>query len=140
MGTADDVQAELWAYTLARGDDAFMHQHAVDALGAQRANVRTTPMQLTFALVGLYLYVERGYTGRQVQQVHAALARSRPLTWPTIVPPVCRGTITAEDVVAAPAGPARDAVIGKWCADVWSAYEACRHAVIEFLRTQDVTR
>ncbi len=88
MSTADDAQAELWAYTLGRGDAAFMHQHAVDSLGAQRADARTTPMQLTFALVGLYLYVERRYTGRQVQQVHAMLARRRPPRWPTIVPPV----------------------------------------------------
>ena len=58
MSSADDAHAELWAYTLGRGDAAFVHQHAVDALGAQRADGRTTPMQLTFALVGLYLYVD----------------------------------------------------------------------------------
>jgi len=138
MSTADDAQAELWAYTLGRGDAAFMHQHAVDSLGAQRADARTTPMQLTFALVGLYLYVERRYTGRQVQQVHAMLARRRPPRWPTIVPPVSRGTITAADVVAAPAGPARDAAIGRWCADVWAAYGACRDVVVEFLHTSGV--
>ena len=138
MSTADDAQAELWAYTLGRGDAAFVHQHAVDALGAQRADVQTTPMQLTFALVGLYLYVERHYTGRQVQQVHAALARWRSPQWPTLVPPVSRGTTTAADVMAAPAGPARDAAIGRWCADVWSAYGACRDVVVEFLRTRGI--
>src|SRR5436309_10980840 len=99
MSTADDAQAELWAYTLGRGDAAFMHQHAVDALGAQRADERTTPMQLTFALVGLYLCVERGYTGRQVQRVHAALARRRSLRWPSLQPPITRGTIGVAQVV-----------------------------------------
>jgi hypothetical protein len=138
MHTDDEVQAELWAYTLGRGDPAFVHQHAVDALGAQRADGRTTPMQLTFALVGLYLGVERGYTGRQVQQVHAALARRRLAQWPTVAPPAARGTISAGHVLAAPAGPARDAAIGAWCADVWAAYAMYRDAVVEFLRAHDM--
>ena len=138
MHTDDDAQAELWAYTLARGDATFVHQHALDALSAQRADDRTTAMQLTFALVGLYLAVERGYTGRQVQQVHAALARRRPSRWPTLAPPANRGIISLAQVLAAPAGPVRDAAIGEWCADVWSAYAMCRDAVIEFLRAHNV--
>ena len=138
MCAGNDAQAELWAYTLGRGDAAFVHQHAVDALGAQCANGQTTPMQLTFALVGLYLHVERGYTGRQVQRVHAALARRRPSTFLPLAPPVSRGTISAAHVVAAPAGPARDAAIRAWCADVWAAYEPYRDAVVEFLRAHEV--
>lgn len=92
----DEAEAELWAYTLGRGDAAFVHQRADDG---------TMPMQLSFALVGLYLCVERVHTGRQVQQVHAALARRRPSNWPTLMPPVARGTIGAAYVLAAPAGP-----------------------------------
>ena len=137
MQTLDEAEAELWAYTLERGDAEFVHQHAVDALGAQRADARTTPMQLTFALVGLYLHVERGYTGRQIQQMHARMAR-RPLEWPAVVPPAVRGSITAGDVVAAPAGLTRDAAIDAWCADVWAAYGAWRTVVIEFLRTHGI--
>lgn len=139
MSTLDEAEAELWAYTLGRGDAEFVHQHAVDARAAQRADAETTAMQLAFALVGLYLHVERGCTGRQIQQVHARLARRQPLEWPAIVPPAVRGTITAADVVAAPAGPARDAAIDAWCADVWAAYGAWRGVVIELLGTYDVT-
>ena len=138
MHTLDETEAELLAYTLERGDTAFVHQHAVDALGAQRADARTTAMQLTFALVGLYLHVERGFTGRQIQQMHARMARRRPLECPAVVPPAVRGSITAADVVAAPAGLARDAAIDAWCADVWAAYAAWRGAVIELLQTHDV--
>jgi hypothetical protein len=104
MRTLDEAQAELLAYTLGRGDAAFVHQHVVDALAAQRADAETTAMQLTFALVGLYLQVERAYTGRQIQRVHARLARRRPLEWPAVVPPAARGSITAADVVAGTAG------------------------------------
>jgi hypothetical protein len=132
MTTADDQRAALWAYTLEHRGTEFLHQHTVDALAAQQANVGTTPLQLTFALVGLYLYVEQGYTGRQVQRVHAALARQQP-TWPDFALPAFRGALTVDDVLAAPAGPARDAAIQTWCGAVWAAYGSCRDDVVTFL-------
>lgn len=114
-----------------------MHQHAVDALGAQTADDRTTPIQLTFALAGLFLKVERGYTGRQVQRVHAALAQRRP-TWPRLDLPAFRGSITARDVLAVPEGSARDEAIDAWCADVWAAYWSCCDSIVEFLTRNGV--
>ena len=126
---ADDPRAALCAYTLSLGDAAFTHQHVVDALIAQEADAATPTMQLTFALVGLYLRVERGYTGRRVQQAHAALARRRPV-WPRLELPAARGSLRAGDVLATPVGPARDAAIDDWCAAVWAAYGACREAVV----------
>ncbi len=135
--SADDTRSTLFAYTLSRGDDAFVHQHAVDALGAQTADDRTTPIQLTFALVGSYLKVERGYTGRQIQRVHATLAR-RARAWPRIELPTFRGSITAEDVLTAPEGAARDKVIDEWCADVWAAYASSRESIVEFLARNGV--
>ena len=128
-----DVAAALYAYTLERGDAAFVHQHVVDALCAQDADASTPPMRLVFALVGLYLRVERGSTGRHVQRVHAALAKQRPV-WPTVSLPATRGALTAHDVLAATAGAARDAAIDAWCASVWEAYGPSRMTVIEFLR------
>ena len=125
--------AALYAYTLERGDAAFTHQHVVDALCAQGADASTPPMRLVFALVGLYLHVERGSTRRHVQRVHAALAKQRPV-WPTLSLPATRGALTVRDVLAAPAGPPRDAAIDAWCAAVWSAYSPCRDAVVSFVR------
>src|SRR5262245_13289845 len=119
MSTPDDQRAMLWAYTLEHPGLDFLHQHAVDALAAQQANADTTPLQLTFALVGLYLYVEEGCTGRQVQRVHAILAQRRP-KWPDFALPTFRGTRTVDDVLAAAAGPARDAAIRAWCGAVWA--------------------
>jgi len=43
--------ASLYAYTLERGDAAFVHQHVVDALCAQEADASTPPMRLVFALI-----------------------------------------------------------------------------------------
>ena len=131
--TDSDIAATLYAYTLERGDDAFVHQHVVDALCAQDADATTPPMRLVFALVGLYLHVERSQTGRQVQRVHAVLAQRKPV-WPTLVLPPTRGALTAQDVLAAPAGPSRDAAIDAWCASVWTAYGPCRQAIVDFLQ------
>src|SRR3954453_23804420 len=72
---------ELSYYTLAHGALTFIHQHVVDAFAAQDADGDDKPIRLTFALVGLYLHVERGYTGRQVQLAHMALARQKR-AWP----------------------------------------------------------
>ena len=112
---------ELASYTLTHGDPAFIHQHVVDAFAAQHATATTKPITVAFALIGLYLHVERGFTGRQVQRAHMMLAR-RSRSWPIFPLPETRGTLTAAEVLAAPAGPARDRAISEWCASVWSAY------------------
>jgi hypothetical protein len=123
----------LYAYTLERGDAAFVHQHVVDALCAQDADASTPPMRLVFALVGLYLHVERGCTGRHVQRVHATLAKQRPV-WPKLALPATRGALLVQDVLDAPAGELRDAAIDAWCASVWTAYSSSHDAIVEFLQ------
>ena len=112
---------ELASYTLTLGDAAFIHQHVVDAFAAQQATETTKAITVAFALIGLYLHVERGFTGRQVQRAHMMLAR-RSRNWPVFTLPEARGARTATDVLATPAGPARDHAISDWCASVWSAY------------------
>jgi len=111
----------LAVYTLTHGDVAFIHQHVVDAFAAQHATTETKPIAITFALVGLYLHVERGLSGRQVQRAHSMLAK-RTRRWPTFPLPERRGVMTVIDVMTAPAGPERDRAIDAWCASVWDAY------------------
>jgi len=131
------VHDDLQSYTLARGDRAFIHQHVVDAWTAEHADERTKPIALTFALVGLYLHVERGFSGRQVQRVHMILARHKR-SWPSFALPPERGSITASQVVAAPAGPERDQAIDVWCASVWNAYRESHRAVTELLKQHGI--
>ena len=123
---------ELAAYTLAHGDPAFIHQHVVDAAGAQFAEEAAKPIRLAFSLVGLYLHVERGYTGREVQRVHMKMGQ-RKRRWPTFPVPRTRGSIMPADVLAAPPGAERDAAIDAWCASVWATYAESRPAVVELL-------
>jgi hypothetical protein len=137
MDPEEAAYHELCAYTLTRGDATFVHQHVVDAWMAQHATPTTKPIGLFFALVGLYLHVEHGWTGRAVQKAHMRLA-AKPVPWPTGPLPAARGTITAIDVVAAPAGPDRDAAISRWATAVWEAFAGDRHAVEELLRRRGI--
>ena len=127
-----DAYDELQCYTLAHADPAFVHQHVVDAWAAQHADDQTTPIALAFALFGLYLHVEKGLSGRHVQRAHMALAR-KGKTWPAFTLPPERGTITALRVMAAAAGPERDAAIDAWCASVWAAFHGSHRQVEELL-------
>jgi hypothetical protein len=135
--TDHDQYTELSFYTLSHPDPSFIHQYAVDAFTAQHADRRTKPIALAFALVGLYLHVERNQTGRQVQHVHTLLARRRK-RWPAFRLPLpeARGQISVSDVLASAPGPERDAMLDRWCASVWDAYRASRDQVIELLRAE----
>lgn len=129
----DEIQCD----TMGRADAAFTQQHVVDAWTAQHADEVTKPIALTFALVGLYLHVEQGFSGRQVQRVHMALARHQE-AWPSFVLPASRGTVTACEVVAAAPGPPRDRAIDAWCASVWQAFSASHRAVAELLARRGI--
>ena len=123
---------ELCLYSLAHGGPEFIHQHVVDAFMVQHADTATKPIGLTFGLVGLYLHVERRFTGKQVQRVHMALARGQR-SWPSFPLPRDRGELTASAVMQAPPGPARDQAIDAWCDSVWAAFRDCHAGVAALL-------
>src|SRR5207249_1660077 len=101
-----------------------IHQYVVDAFAAQHADAETKPIKLTFALVGLYLHVEKQFPGKRIQRVHMDLGQQKHL-WPSFALPDERGSLTAADVLAVPAGPERDKAIHAWCASVWEAFRDC---------------
>ena len=70
-----DAYNELYCYAIAHEDPTFIRQLVVDAWMAQNANEETKPIGLTFALVGLYLHVERGFSGLQVHHAHRTMSR-----------------------------------------------------------------
>jgi Family of unknown function (DUF5946) len=123
---------ELASYTLTHGDPAFIHQHVVDAFAAQHATEDSKTIGVAFALIGLYLHLERGRSGREVQQAHMRLGRRRR-QWPTFDLPPTRGEITIHDVVAVAPGPERDRAIDGWCASVWDSWSGSRERVIALL-------
>ncbi|MGB7968489.1 MAG: DUF5946 family protein [Methanobacterium sp.] len=112
---------DLCCYTITHHDPNFIHQYVVDTFAAQTADKKTKPITLTFALVGLYLHLEKNFTGKQVQQAHMQLAKHKKL-WPNFNLPEKRGNITVYDVIDMDEGPNRDIIIIKWCETVWASY------------------
>ena len=132
-----DDRDELTAYTLSHSDPGFLHQHVVDAFGAQEAKAGDKPIRLAFALIGLFLHLERGFNGREVQRVHKMLG-DRTHSWPAFPLPEHRGATTAADVLAEPPGDARDRAIEAWCRSVWAAFEVSKPEVEALLRLHGV--
>lgn len=133
-----EAYEEICAYTLTKGDPEFIHQHVVDAYTAQRASTQTKPIAVAFALVGLYLAVEKGFTGKQVQRAHMRLAR-RQRKWPAIPLPPTRGSYGALDVLAEHPGSARNRAIQAWCLSVWEHYHFARDLVVRLLRENEIS-
>lgn len=137
MSAKIDAYNELCCYTLGHGDPEFIHQHVVDAYAAQDATLNDKPIRLAFALVGLFLHVEREFTGREVQLAHMKLARIKQ-KWPEFTIPANRGSIDAMTVLNAPIEE-RDAMIHEWCRSVWVAFSDQRDIVKRLLTTNGVT-
>lgn len=127
---------ELSFYTLAHGQIVFVHQHLVDAYGAQHVRVSKSTVGAAFSLAGLYLAVEKGFTGRQVQKMHILMAR-KSKEWPRFEPPASVGRLTVADVLKVDPGPGRDQELMRWCGCVWNAWsgehERVRQMVDRFL-------
>ena len=128
---------ELCGYTLTRGTAEFIHQYVVDAFAVQYSDEHTKPIKLTFGLVGLYLKIERQFTGRQVQLAHMRMGR-RKHVWPSFDIPTERGSMTPSDVLAAPAGPERDKAIDAWCISAWTPWQQNRQTLADLLEKHEV--
>lgn len=130
--TSQEAFHELSYYTLSHKGEEFIHQYIVDAFAAQMADENTKPIKINFGLIGLYLHLEIGFTGRQVQLAHTQLAKYKNQL-PKIDPPQNRGEITVFDVLNSPEGEERDEMIEKWMKSVWEAYTNQQEKIKVFL-------
>lgn len=117
--TSQEAYNELAFYTLSHPSPSFIHQHMVDAFTIQSAGKNSKPIAIFFALAGLYLFSEKQFTGKQVQQVHMQMTHHK-IAWPVITLPENRGNITIQQVLQYPAGAERDQAIYEWCRDIWA--------------------
>lgn len=136
MHSTQTAYDELYVYTMGR--PGFLLQHVVDAFGVQTADKNTKPIRVIFGLVGLYLHVEKQFSGRQVQEVHRKLGENKRV-WPTIVFPEDRASLTAVEVLAAPEGEERDKAIEEWCQAVWSTFRTNRRTIIALLQEYGIS-
>lgn len=127
---------ELSCYTQNHHDPSFIHQYAVDAYAAQTADENTKPITITFALIGLYLHVEKNFTGKEVQNAHIKLGKYRK-KWPHFDLPEFRGKIRVGDVISVPEGSRRDNCIVEWSRSVWDAYRNS-HLIVENLVKEEL--
>jgi hypothetical protein len=135
MKMDQDLYNELAFYTLAHPAPAFIHQNVVDAYAAQHADESSKPIYIVFALIGLYLCVEKNFTGKQAQKAHMQLAKTRR-QYERPMLPKNRGAITISDVLAIPPGPARDAMIHKWCISAWNAWSESRDQIVALAKSE----
>ena len=131
----DDAYHALYVYTMGR--PRFILQHVVDANMAQRCDANSKPIGVVFALAGLYLHLEKGFSGAEVQQAHIAMGK-RKREWPAIPLPTERGRLTPADVMAAPAGAERDAAIDRWCESVWAEFQDSRDVIVRLLQDHKI--
>jgi len=135
MDSALAAYNEVYVYTMGR--PSFILQHVVDAFAVQNASVDSKPIAVVFGLVGLYLHVEKQFSGRQVQEAHMKLGR-RKREWPRMALPSDRGSMTVADVLGAVGGPERDAAIDDWCRSVWTAFGGNRQGIVDLLRENQI--
>lgn len=113
----------LMVYTLGHPNrEYFIHQHVVDAYHVQTATQESKPISVLFGLVGLYLFLEKNFTGKEVQRAHMKLAQLGKKTWVFPPFPENRGAVTVAHVLETTRGVLRDAQIWIWCESVWAAF------------------
>jgi hypothetical protein len=66
---------EVYVYTMGR--PGFILQHVVDTFAVQTANENSKPIGVVFGLVGLYLRVEKQFSGHEVQKAHSHFGRRK---------------------------------------------------------------
>lgn len=125
-GECWELYGELTASNMERTDPFFFHQLCVDAYGAQHSGGPVKPVTTVFALVGLHLTVERGFTGRQVQKAHMDLAKKAGpgFDWPRLEPPAQKWDMTVSDVWNAKSGEKGQERIKIWAESVWKSWAA----------------
>lgn len=119
---------ELSCYSSSHADPKFIHQHVVDAFALETADEETKNIKVVFALIGLFLHVEKNFTGKEVQNAHIKLGKPNK-AWPKLVLPINRGDISIKNVMECPEGLKRDMAIEKWCISIWDSYSHCHESV-----------
>ena len=124
-----DLYNELSYYSLTHPNkEFFIHKYIVDAYLAQHASKDIKPIKIALALVGLCLFVNYNYTGRQIQNAHIELTKVKK-NWPVFVRPESKIDITISDILLTKTYSSRDELIKKWATSVWGIWKD-QHAAI----------
>jgi hypothetical protein len=128
-----ELYYELTVYTLSLQEKEFIHQIAVDSYAAQHFGSGMKPITINFALVGLYLVFEKGYTGRQAQLAHIELGKKRR-EWPRFNAPAEKAPLTMLEVLQS-GEPHFKEMIQKWGKAVWDTWKPEHQKVAALVKT-----
>jgi len=115
------IYDELAALSLSLRDPDFIQQLVVDSYAAQHSSPMMKPITTAFALIGLYLTFERGYTGKEVQQAHMDIAKKRR-EWPRFNPPSNTNMVTVQQVLNSIKKDNYRSPITRWGKSVWDMW------------------
>ena len=92
--TAEEAYEQICYYTLSLQNENFIHQHVVDAYAAQTAAETDKPIRLFFALIGLFLHIEKDSAADKFRKLtcrsHGPKPIGRDLNCPKIAGPLRR--------------------------------------------------
>lgn len=131
-----NASPECWhRYTAILGHEAEhvallgrLHQLTVDAYAAQHAGDPSPPISTAFALIGLHLALDEGWSGSAVRAAHQFLAARNP-TWPLFGAPEGSDWLTVADVALARNPVAHAERVERWAASVWNAWQPSHAAI-----------
>lgn len=130
------LYGEVAAYTAAHPVRlARWHQVCVDAYNAQHTGPDTAAITVAFALNGLYLVFERGFTGIQAREAHGYLANTVS-SWPRFELPASAGDVTVFDAAMAGSVDEHIAQVQRWGRSVWAAWRHVHAEVAEMTDRQ----
>lgn len=108
-----------------------LHQLTVDAYGAQHTGPMVPAIGTAFALIGLHLTLDIGWSGNAVRAAHQYLA-AQPHEWPEFATPQTRAGLTIADVAGSQTPQEHASRVRAWAASVWESWSAEHQAVREW--------
>jgi len=100
-----------------------LHQLTVDTYAAQHPGPNVPAIAVPFALVGLHLTLDEGWSGLAVRGAHGWLAEHHR-SWPAFEPPDGFGALTADRVARAGSAEAHAHLVESWATATWAAWAA----------------
>ena len=124
-----EVAAHEAAHVAALGR---LHQLTVDTYAAQHAGGSAARIGVAFAVIGLRLSLDEGWSGEEVRDAHQYLGANFK-AWPEFAQPAERTWMTVYDVALATSPDERARLVHRWAAEVWAAWEPVREDVVTLL-------
>ncbi len=121
------VHGELMGFQVQHPVMLRYHQLTADAYAAQHAGGSTPLLRVGYALAGLWLSIEHGFSGEDVRQVHRRMGRPTA-SWPMFEAPAPQqGWLTVVDVAEAgvrvPSERGHAKAVDAWAESVWEAWQ-----------------